>query len=98
MKIEIDIQDELYKKFMDDWTGMHEILQAVRHGTAIKMDYSKELVNYHNEVIDTIDSIMRKTDSKITYEELKALRRFLGAYFEVHYLCKFMKGDLNEQR
>lgn len=62
------------------------------------MDYSKELVNYHNEVIDTIDAIMRKTNCKITYEELKSLKIFLGAYFEVHYLCKFMKVDSNENQ
>ena len=62
----------------------------------ITVNYSEELVNYHNEVIDTIDAIMRKTNSKITYEELKSLRTFLGAYFEVHYLCKIMKGDSNE--
>lgn len=59
----------------------------------MSIDYSKELVNYHNEVIETIDAIMRKTNNKITYEELKALRVFLGAYFEVHYLCKIYVED-----
>ena len=96
MKIEIILPEETYKKFIDEHTHTTDILYAVKHGTPIKMDYSEELVNYHNEVIDTIDAIMRKTNSQITYEELKSLRKFLGAYFEVHYLSKFMKGDSNE--
>ena len=58
------------------------------------MNYEIELVNYHNEVIDSIDSLMKKTNSEVTFEELRCLKRFLAAYFELHYLTKIQKeGD-----
>ena len=44
MKIVIDIPKESYKRFIDEWTGTTEILQAVRHGTP--------LPEHHGDLID----------------------------------------------
>jgi ribosomal protein S27AE len=36
MQIVIDIDEEIYKKYMDDWTHSTDVLHAVRHGTPLK--------------------------------------------------------------
>lgn len=44
MQIVIDIPDEIYKKYMDDWTHSTDVLHAVRHGTP--------LPKYHGRLVD----------------------------------------------
>ena len=44
MKIVIDIDDEVYKRFMDDYVGCPDIIYAVRKGTP--------LPEHHGDLID----------------------------------------------
>ena len=41
MQIVIDLPKETYKRFIDDFTGTTEILQAVRHGTPLPKSHGR---------------------------------------------------------
>ena len=53
MKMVIDLPEDIYKKYMDDYTKTVDVLHAVRHGTP--------LPEHHGRLID-VDDLYENTE------------------------------------
>ena len=79
MQIVIEIPEETYKNFMDEFTGTIDVLQAVRHGTPlpkgngrlIDADALKNKIIYKDDVAyetwdELYDSVLEEIDNAPT--------------------------------
>lgn len=72
MKMIVDIPDNIFKQFIDDWTGTPYILHAVRHSIPL-VEPNMRLINA-NELIDKLANSELYNDDyyySIVYDAIK---------------------------